>query len=285
MAQAVDRWVSKVLALPIFSDRFAKALVGSPLANLALVSAMEVSSGQEFVLKVAEWATTMDTAVAQALLEEPAMLEQFWGVAASIEKMFFESTSVQLGFGICEPAQAHRVLSREESFRKQAAIKALLQKPQRDPKRQKTDPSVSATSTPLLDREQAERHKWAARLEDIGKRAGPFSKLFHQSGENDELTSSETTKLRYLVLSSGAHRTMRAHVGAWDRFELWALAKSVSVFPLSIEKVLKYALFLDDKECGPSVCDRHCAGSLHGSPSSAPTWMILSSSLCRKKWF
>lgn len=47
MAQNVDRWVSKVLALPIFSEEFSNALVESPLA---LITAMEVTSGSEFVL-------------------------------------------------------------------------------------------------------------------------------------------------------------------------------------------------------------------------------------------
>lgn len=161
-------------------------------------------------------------------------------MAASVEKMFFESTSLQLGFGLCEHAHAHRVLSEEASLRKQAAIRALVQKPVRDPKRRKQDPDLAAGSTPLLDHEQAERHRWAATLEEIGRRAGPHAKLF-QTNENDELTAAETAKLRHLVLTSGAHRTMRAHIiGSWDRFELWAASQSMSVFPVSIEKVLKF---------------------------------------------
>ena len=40
---------------------------------------------------------------------------------------------------------------------------------------------------------------------------------------------------------------MRAHVGAWERFELWIVST------LSLEKVLKYVLFLDTRECGPTV--------------------------------
>ena len=77
MAQTTDRWVSKVLALPIFSARFSDALVKSPLANLALVASIEVQSGAEFVQKISEWASAMDSSVAEALLAEPAMLDQF----------------------------------------------------------------------------------------------------------------------------------------------------------------------------------------------------------------
>ena len=67
------------------------------------------------------------------------------------------------------------MLAEEASIRKQAAIfKAVLQKPARDPKRLKKDPDAPLGPTPLLDFEQAERRKWAARLEEIGKRAGPL---------------------------------------------------------------------------------------------------------------
>ena len=76
MAQQVDRWVLKVLALPIFSDGFAQQ---SPLANLALITAMEVATGAAFVQKVSDWSSTMEADVADALLSEPSMLEQFWG--------------------------------------------------------------------------------------------------------------------------------------------------------------------------------------------------------------
>eukprot|EP00913_Durusdinium_trenchii_P016569 g15574.t1 len=46
-AAVADRWVLKVLALPIFSDGFAQALKRSPLANLALITAMEAATAQK----------------------------------------------------------------------------------------------------------------------------------------------------------------------------------------------------------------------------------------------
>ena len=48
-----DRWATKIVALPIFSDAFSKAVLKSPFANLAFVLAMEVRSAQEFALKCA----------------------------------------------------------------------------------------------------------------------------------------------------------------------------------------------------------------------------------------
>ena len=253
MAQGTDRWVTKVLPLPIFSKAFADALASSQLANLALITSMEVSSGSEFVQKVSDWAPAMDPTVVRVLLTEPAMLDQFWGLAKSVEKLFFESTTIQLGFGLCEPAQAHRALSAADGLRKKAAIQALVQKPLRGPKRLKLDPEASSSSTPLLDLEQGERHKWAARLEAIGRRAGQWAKLFTARENDTDLTETEAARLRHLVLTSGAHRTMSSHVRMWERFELWASWAGVDLFPLSIDKVLKYCLYLDQLECGSTV--------------------------------
>ena len=43
MAQkTTDRWISKILALPVFDEAFAKAVEVTPLANLAFVSAIDV---------------------------------------------------------------------------------------------------------------------------------------------------------------------------------------------------------------------------------------------------
>ena len=74
MAQ-VDRWTLKILSLPLFSDAFAQAIAKTPLANLAFVSAMGVSSAAEFSAKVAEWAGSFEPAVAQVLLKDSGQLE------------------------------------------------------------------------------------------------------------------------------------------------------------------------------------------------------------------
>ena len=60
-------------------------------------------------------------------------------------------------------------------------------------------------------------------------------------------------KLRQLVLHSGAPRTMAIHIRSFERYELWASMHSLDPFPLHMDKILKYALRLDQRECGPSV--------------------------------
>ena len=208
---------------------------------------MEVKSGHEFVSQVAEWAPSMKPSVAKVLMENPIMLDQFWGIASSIEKMFFESTALQLGFGLCEPSQAHQVLSQADKLRKDAAIKVKA------PKRAKIAPEEQVSATPLLDQENAQRHMWATKLEEIGRRAGQWSKLLTDQTESSTLTPTESAKLRQLVLTCGAPRTMAAQIRAWEKFELWAAVHSLELYPLTVEKLLKYCLELDAQECGPSV--------------------------------
>eukprot|EP00435_Cladocopium_sp_Y103_P002058 s5775_g1.t1 len=196
-----------------------EALLRSPYANLALIASMEVRSASEFVIKVHDWSSTLEEDVRDTLLGSQFMLEQYWSIASSVEKAFFASTAQQLGFGM-------KVLK---------------------------NAVVEETHTPLLDQENAARWKWASKLEEIGKRAGGQSKLLLDTSNSVELSSSETAKLRQLVLSSGAPRTMAAHISAWERFEDWATSEGFSVFPLTSDLLLKYALVLDDRECGPTV--------------------------------
>ena len=110
--------------------------------------------------------------------------------------------------------------------------------------------SDNPSATPLLDQENAARWKWAARLEEIGKKAGTFSKLLLDTTNESGLSHAEVARLRQLVLSSGAPRTMATHVGNWERFAEWAEAKGLEVFPLTSSKLIQYALHLDYCECG-----------------------------------
>jgi len=252
MAQAPDRWAAKILALPVFSDAFAKALLQSPYSNLALVLSMEVGSAHEFALKVAQWASQLPSEIRAEILTEPFMLEQFWNLATSVEKSFFESTVLQLGFGMCE-APIPPISSDAARARRVGAIKALTDRPSRPPRKLlKTDVS-SSSNTPLLDQENAARWKWAARLEEIGKKAGAFSKLLLETSNGSGLSHAEIARLRQLVLSSGAPRTMAVHVTNWERFADCMASKDVELHPINSAKLIQYAMHLSNEECGPSV--------------------------------
>eukprot|EP00435_Cladocopium_sp_Y103_P017511 s4422_g4.t1 len=229
------------------------AIAKTPLANLAFVSAMGVSSAAEFSAKVAEWARQFEAAVAQVLLRDPGQLENFWSLASKAERLFFESTSFQLGFGLCDNTAPETAGSTLEQLRQVSGVRALLCAPKAPNKKLKSLAQSSDSATPLLDQENNEKAKWAARLEAIGRRAGPAAKLLVQQEQSDDLSPSELARLRQLVLISGAPRTMSAHVRAFERFEHWALAQSLALYPLTVDKILKYCLALDQRVCGSSV--------------------------------
>lgn len=250
---APDRFVARVLSLPIFDRSFANAIRRSPFGSVAFVSAMEARSGSEFTDKIWALAGSLDSDTLEAFQGRETMLEQFWSLTCSVERAYLESTSVQLGFGLCEYSSKPVQLDESASLRKQSAIAALLKPTVRPPKKVKVDSTASTSSTPLLDKERNLKWKWASRLEQIGLRAGSFARLFQESAETSDLSEGERLQLKQMVLITGAHRTMAAHIQSFERFEKWCAATHVSLYPLTIDRILKYCLFLDGTECGPSV--------------------------------
>ena len=190
MAQA-DRWTFKILSLPIFDSSFSEAIAQSPLVNPTFVIALGAATAGEFTSKVGSICESFDTKVAEVLSNETDKLEQFWSLITASEKLFLESSTQQLGFGLCETRGESTRDLRFDELRKEAMIKALVSKPTAPNKRLKSDQTQSS-STPLLDKENAEK-------------------------------------------------------------EIWASMHSLEPHPLHIDKILKYALSLDQRECGPSV--------------------------------
>ena len=255
-----DRFVARVLSLPIFDGPFREAVKAAPIESVAFVAAMEAPSGSQFAAKVVEVTGSWGEEVSTKLRGREAMLEQFWALVSSIEKAYFDSTAVQLGFGLCEFTPQPMSLDPMAGLRKQSAIAALVKPAPRPPKRAKVAQPDQASSTPLLDKERRAKWQWASRLEAIGKRAGEAAKLFQEHVSDSELSEGERLKLKQLVLTNGAHRTMAAHIQTFERLEKWASALQIDLYPLTIDKVLKYGVFLDDRECGPSVLPNFRAG-------------------------
>ena len=244
-----DRWIKRILDLPVFDSAFAEAICKTPLCNVAFVSAMGLESGSEFSEKVAEWGESLDSEVVHTLLRDPAKLETFWSITTKAEKAFLRSSSFQLGFGLCETIRPPNSTARSSSSQR-FSVKPLVATPSGPNKRLKNLAPASGSATPLLDHENAVK----AKVGGDRFKGWTRSKAFHFfQDQSDELSSTELARLRQLVLLSGAPRTMAAHVGAYERFEKWALAHSVAFYPLTVDKVLKYGLSLDQQECGPSV--------------------------------
>ena len=178
MAQ-IDRWTFKISSLPVFDEAFSDAIAKTPLANPTFVIALGARSQSDFTAKVGAIAEIFVEDVAEIFLRKTIMLEQFWSLVVSSEKLFLESSTQQLGFGLCEHREHSEPPKRDlplEDLKREAAIRALVAKPTAPKKRLKPDPDQSS-SNPLLDKENAEKARWAARLEAIGRRAGAAAKL------------------------------------------------------------------------------------------------------------
>ena len=147
-----DRWSSKILDLPVFDAPFAQAIKKTPLHSVAFVSAMEAVSSSDFVERVYGLGRSWDDSIVEVFHGRELMLEQFWTLSMSIKKAYFESTALQLGFGLCELAGSSSSSSTDPSatLRKRSAIANLTAQPMVQPKRAKTaTQDSSSSSTPL----------------------------------------------------------------------------------------------------------------------------------------
>lgn len=98
MAQVKDRWIEKILSLPLFDEAFKNAIASTPLASMSFIAAVDVESGTEFVQRVFAWSESWGPEVSSVLGDRPLMLEQLWPICKATESSFFESVSFQLGF-------------------------------------------------------------------------------------------------------------------------------------------------------------------------------------------
>ena len=116
-------------------------------------------------------------------------------------------------------------------MKRAAAIQELFQKQSKAPRKSHGVVTPATSSSPLLDQENAERHKWAARLEQIGRRAGSWARLWEDPAAGEGLSPLESEKLRHLVLTSGAPRTIATYVRVWERMETWLTSIELAGLP------------------------------------------------------
>lgn len=246
-----DRWSEKLLALPLFDQEFADSIRGTPLANLAFVSAIEAHDASEFIQQALSWSVSWGPEKRALWSDRLVMLEQYWSLCKVSEEAFFRSTAFQIGFGMCESLREYT--GKKPKVDRPLAMSVLTHQSTKPPRRTMPGGEPSDSSTPLLDHENGLKLKWAARLEQIGVRAGSHAKLLTERDQSDDLSVGEMSKLRQLVLLSGAHRTMAVHVKNFEKWESWVTDRGIDLYPLSVDKLLKYLLYLDKMECGPSV--------------------------------
>ncbi|CAE7825222.1 unnamed protein product [Symbiodinium sp. CCMP2592] len=212
-----DRWTAKILAYPCFDAAFVSALLGTQLANLQVVLAMEVETPGMFAQKAYEWTSKLAPEAHEVFAARPQMLEQFYVFAKAAETLFEESLGYQMGFSRCEKIPRQRSSLSIAEFQRDMAIRAL-----------------AAPS-------------W---LKAIADRAGDHAKP--KAPDHGLLSPEEKARLQLLVFTSGAPSTMN-HIRRFEKFESWAHRSGAQFYPITNDLVLKYAIELDGMECGPTA--------------------------------
>ena len=105
----------------------------------------------------------------------------------------------------------------------------------------------------LRDAELLAKDKWIVRLERLALEAGPHAKINDNSVEVAVLSSDESALLRKFALAKGAFRTLAVHVRHFERFREWVISSNLQLYPLDLQVLLKYALWLYHRGCGPTV--------------------------------
>ncbi|CAE7942400.1 unnamed protein product, partial [Symbiodinium necroappetens] len=202
------------------------------------VLAVEAESSGQFAAQVFKWTASSAKEAHDLLTSRAHMLEQFWTFARPAEALFTDSLGYQMGFARCSKIPQKRSATSIAHFQRDLAIRALAA-PVLAPaaKKKPSSQAGNSTNTPLLDMENAEKQRWAKRLRAIAERAG---------GHADPDRS-------LLVFTSGAPSTMANHIRRFEKFERWAQRVGIDFYPLSDDKILKYAIDLDSRECGPTV--------------------------------
>ena len=216
--------------------------------------AVEAESPGQFAAQVFDWTASSAEDAHELLASRTPMLEQFWTFARAAEALFIDSLGYQMGFARCSKIPRERSATSIAQFQRDLAIRALAA-PVLAPATKKK-PSAQAddsTNTPLLNMENAEKQRWAKRLRAIAERAGAHADPDRSASSDGILSDEEKARLQLLVFSSGAPSTMANHIRRFEKFERWAQRVGIDFHPLSDDKILKYAIDLDSRECGPTV--------------------------------
>ena len=253
----MDRGLSKLCRLPIFNDRFAAMLILLGITSVEFVTAFSAKTGVQFSHAVMNLAPAMtqelDDAKSKQVLEQVAnsgdLLELFWALVTAAKDTFLAESAVSFGFGQANRPALNAADSSSSSAKK---LRTALGRSTVLSANYNVKVQPQAALTPLMEQELILKHKWILRLEGIASAAGSAA-LYNSPAVDDVLTDEERTKLKRLVLAVGAFRTISFHVRHWERFATWSRAEGLNPYPPSLDLCIKYAMFLDAQECGPTV--------------------------------
>ena len=241
--QGMDRSMAAFFALPLFGEGFVQALCRLGLGKCEFWLALDEGVGADE--QIARLVSVMDGEQADRdeVLTNLDLVQILHGMVSMARAKIMAEIANDLGYGEAassDPGRAARPWPKAgapdpgaPSFKK---------------------PKVTAATdevSSLKEEEEKEKIKWAARLKLIADKAGSAAQI--NSSMGGDLSPEEQSEIKSLVFRSGAFRTIRLHVLAWERMEKWAVDHGLSIYPPSTQVVTKYFLALQDSGCGPAV--------------------------------
>ena len=262
MAQ-MDRGLLKLITLPLFCSDFRNVLEDLSLVTVERVLGVPALSGHQFAAAIMDLAPELLSSLSPAALGQALnriagafdQLELFWTLVSEARHILLLQEARRQGFGSCDRRDAPvvRTLRFNPLAKPPGPAVAFPKFALPGPLRHKDEAPSVAPSTLLLQKELTAKEKWIRRLEALAKTAGVWAKINDNVDGSGVLSASEADLLRTIALAKGAFRTLAVHVRHYERFQQFAVDNKLVVYPLSLEAVLKYCLWLYSKNCGPTV--------------------------------
>ena len=242
----MDRSIHRFLCLPIFDEdfRFILSQLGLDHVEYWLALSDDESETPDEKISALMPALTGDQDILDKMLVRLDMVNVLAAMVARSASKIKAEIATDLGYGCAEPP---RVGSKRpaSSVEHGVPLKTAV-----DPRPAGLGSQAEVPS--IQEAETVEKKKWGLRLQQICQRAGTAA------GINDPakcigLQPAEAARLKALAFEAGGFRTIRQNVRNWEKFEEWAVAHNLRVYPPTIVAVMRYAVHLSDQGCGPAV--------------------------------
>ena len=238
----MDRALKKFLSFPVFDQPFVEAIcdVGLSRSEFWMVLDFDEDSGSRVFDMISALPGSEKSKALLASRHDHIMI--LFDMVQKGKKTVFNNLFTDLGFGAGSSVVEPKVKP-PGAVVKEVSDQSAVKRP---------NPNGSSTTwVSLKAQEDTEKSKWAARLQKIATKAGAAAKI--NGPARDGLSAKEDEAIKAIVLKSGAFRTMRQNVRAWEKFDQWATEVGVGIYPPTDAVVVKYALHLESSGCGPSV--------------------------------
>ena len=258
----MDRGIAKLLALPFFDGEFKRLVDALSFHTVEKIICVQAQCGLAFADKVMELAQVLvrrapdgspDLVELALIADRFDQFDIFWHLVYESKDLLLFQEARMLGFsafGRRELSVSKRAI-RSNPMAKASALLSNRRPSLPGPIRPRYD--LPQGPEVLRDAELLAKNKWIIRLERLALEAGPDAKINDNSVGAGVLSTDESALLRKFALAKGSFRTLAIHIRHFERFRERVISSGLQLYPLDLQVLLKYDLWLYDRGCGPTV--------------------------------